>query len=196
MKSVQVSTKSVQSSHCMNDILIETNRLLLCRFTPADGADFSEILTNPEVCYFEPYQPFTHEKALAEAEKLSHDDSFFAVVLKDSGKLIGKLYLHDEEFFGTYELGYTFHQSYWGKGYATESVKALMHYVFTEMNVRRIFSEADVRNVRSCRVLEKLGMRKEGMFLQSASFQSSPDGTPIYSDYCSYALLRSEYLGN
>ena len=71
-----------------------------------------------------------------------------------------------------------------------------MHYAFTEMNVRRIFAEADIQNVRSCRVLEKLGMRREGTFLQSASFQSSPDGMPIYSDYCSYAILRSEYLEN
>ncbi len=71
--------KSVQSSRCMNEILIETNRLLLRRFRPTDGADFAEILTNPEVCYFEPYEPFTYENALAEAEKLSHDESFYAV---------------------------------------------------------------------------------------------------------------------
>ncbi len=178
-----------------SDVRIETERLLLRRFLSSDGVDLAEILTDAEVCYYEPYEVFTQESAIEEAGKLAASDSFFAVILKRERKCIGKLYFHDEKHFDTWELGYTFHRHYWGRGYASEAVQALMRYAFIELRVRRIFAEADVQNVHSCRLLERLGFRKEGIFLQSAAYQSSPDGEPIFSDYCSYAMLREEYKG-
>ncbi len=101
---------------------------------------------------------------------IAHNPAFYAVELKASGKVIGKLYLKNQDFFDSYELGYTFNRNYWGKGYASESAKALMQYAFTELSARRIIAEADIRNTRFCRLLEKLGFRREGVFIQSAAF--------------------------
>ncbi|MBQ8927545.1 MAG: GNAT family N-acetyltransferase [Oscillospiraceae bacterium] len=177
----------------MSNLPIQTKRLCIRRFTPADGTDFSEILTDPEVCFYEPFETFTHQAALIEAEKLAEDGSFYAVELMSERKLIGKLYLKDLEFFGAHELGYTFHRKYWGKGYAAEAASALAAYAFDTLGVRRITAEVDVRNQRSIRLLQRLGMRREGTFLKSAAFKTDAQGEPVWSDYHTYALLREEY---
>lgn len=177
----------------MPEILFETSRLSVRRFSAEDGEAFAAILTDPEVCYFEPYETFSHVDAVMEAAKLAENPEFYAAVRKEDGRLIGKLYLHDAEFFGAFELGYTFLRSVWGQGFASEAVRGLLRYAFEVLDIRRIFAEADVENVRSCRVLERCGFRREALYLQSAAFRKDAGGNPVYGDYCSYALLQSEY---
>ena len=65
----------------MNNI-IETERLIIRRFKSCDAEDFAEILTDEKIVYFEPYDVFSFESAKKEAETLSHNESFYAVVLK------------------------------------------------------------------------------------------------------------------
>lgn len=170
----------------MNNLIIESERLLVRRFMPADGNDFAEILTDPETVYYEPYAVFTQEQAIAEAEKLSHDERFFAVEHQATGRMIGKLYFSNQDFCSTYEIGYTFNRKYWGQGYASEAVRTLMQYAFTEMQISRICAEADVKNKRSCHLLEKLGFRTEGVFLEHER----------ESVYRYYAMLKNEFIRN
>ncbi len=177
----------------MADFILETERLGLRRFEASDGEDFAEILTDEETSYFEPYDTFTYENAVKEAEKLAGDERFFAVILKDTGKLIGKIYFEDKKFFGAWEIGYSFNRKFWGNGYALEAVKGVMNYAFTEMNVRRIYAEADVLNTRSIKLLERAGLRKEGVFVKSAYFQKDKNGEPIWGDFADYAILKDEY---
>ena len=63
------------------DILFATERLKVRKFTPDDWEDLAEILTDKEVTYFEPYETFTREACVQEAENFSKSDEFFAVVL-------------------------------------------------------------------------------------------------------------------
>ena len=65
----------------MSDFEIHTERLLVRRFTPMDGSDFAGILTDPETVYYEPYEVFTREQAVAEAAMLAHNPAFYAVEL-------------------------------------------------------------------------------------------------------------------
>ncbi len=60
----------------MSDFQIDTERLLVRRFTPMDGSDFAEMLTDPETVYYEPYEVLTREQAVAEAAMLSHNPAF------------------------------------------------------------------------------------------------------------------------
>ena len=128
---------------------------------PTDGNDFAEILTDPETVFYEPYEIFTREQAIAEAEKLSHDERFFAVEHRETGKMIGKLYFNNPDCSDTCEIGYTFNRNYWGRGYASEAVKAFIKHAFTEMQVTHICAFANVKNKRSCHLLEKLGFQKK-----------------------------------
>lgn len=177
----------------MEDFIITTERLGLRRFCVEDAEDFAEILTDDVVSYFEPYDTFSREDALKEAANIAGDERFFAVVLRESNKLIGKVYFEDQKFFGTYEIGYSFNRSFWGKGYALEAACGVIKYGFTELNVRRIIAEADVRNTRSLKLLDSAGMRREGVYIKSASFQKDENGEPLYSDYVTFAILRDEW---
>lgn len=180
----------------MQEYLFESERLGIRRFLPDDSEDFAEILTDEITSYFEPYDVFSEEAALKEAEKLAYDERFFAVILKKTGKLIGKIYFENLKFFGSYEIGYSFNRSFWGNGYASEAVRAMFKYAFEKMKVRRIYAEADVRNERSVKLLERVGMRREGTFVKSAYFQKDENGMPVWSDFACFALLSEEFIGN
>ncbi|MBR1529034.1 MAG: hypothetical protein IJ642_07010 [Oscillospiraceae bacterium] len=69
----------------MNNFNLETERLSIRRFLPADGGDLAEILTDYETVFYEPYEPFSEHQAVAEAEKFYQDESFycFYAMLRD-----------------------------------------------------------------------------------------------------------------
>ena len=58
-----------------------------------------------------------------------------------------------------YDLGYRLIKSYWGKGYATESANASLHYAFEELKLKEVFAITDIRNLSSKNVLEKAGLK-------------------------------------
>lgn len=167
--------------------LFSTDRLIIRKFTPDDYADLAEILTDVEVTYFEPYETFTREACVQEAINFSNSDEFYAVVL--DGKVIGKIYFSDKGF-GSYEIGYTFNKAYQGKGYASESIKGMMKYAFSALNVRRIFAQIDTRNIKSIRLVERVGMRKEALHRELFPRKGESD---IYHDFLVYALLKKEF---
>lgn len=175
----------------MNEFVIETDRLLIRKFQADDWKDLAEILTDENVVYYEPYDVFTVEQCKSEAENFSHSDSFYAVVLKSENKVIGKLYFNDNGHYGTYELGYTFNASYQGFGYAKESSAALMRYAFESMGVRKIIAYADSTNERSWRLLEALGMNREGELKAYTFKYRDKNGEPIWQDMLIYAAFTS-----
>ena len=64
------------------------------------------------------------------------------------------------------EIGYSFSKAHWNKGYATEALRTVMDSVFRTLPVNRLEAQHDVRNPASGRVMEKCGMRKEGVLRQ------------------------------
>ena len=168
-----------------------TERLIIRDFRETDGEDLYEYISDEEVVKFEPYKPFSREEAYIEAKRRLGDDRFIAVCLK-SGKLIGNLYFEKGDF-ETWEVGYVFNKAYWGNGYATESLKALMKYAFEELKVRRIIAKCDPNNSNSWRLLERVGMRREGKLLQNVYFFNDENNNPIWKDTYEYALLKTEY---
>ena len=77
---------------------LETDRLIIRRFKADDWEDLYEYLSDPDVVRFEPYEVFNKEQAKEEAASRSKIESFFAVCLKASGKLIGNIYIQQGEF--------------------------------------------------------------------------------------------------
>ena len=173
----------------MNEFVIETDRLLIRKFQADDWKDLAEILTDENVVYYEPYDVFTARQCKSEAENFSHSDSFYAVVLKSENKVIGKLYFNDNGHYGTYELGYTFNAAYQGFGYAKESSAALMRYAFERMGVRKIIASVDTTNERSWRLLEALGMKREGEKKAHTFKHRDKNGKPIWQDMFIYAIF-------
>lgn len=172
---------------------LSTERLIIRRFSENDGEDLYEYFSNPKVLEFEPYQPFTKDEAYREAKRREGDEQFLAVCLK-SGKVIGNLYFSKGDF-ETWEVGYVFNDKYWGNGYASESLLALMEYAFLSLNVRRMIAQCDPKNIPSWKLLERVGMRREGELLQNIFFFTDEHGNPIWKDTYEYAILKAEYMG-
>ncbi|NLW88824.1 MAG: GNAT family N-acetyltransferase [Clostridiaceae bacterium] len=174
---------------------METERLLIRRFMPGDAGGLFEYLSREAVVRYEPYSVFTREQAEVEAMRRAGDPNFLAVCLRDSGRLIGNLYLAPGEF-DTWELGYVFHDGYQGKGYATEAARAVTDELFESGKARRIVAMCNPENTASWRILERLGMRREGHFREKVWFRKDSDGFPIWQDTYAYAILRSEWEKN
>jgi len=174
---------------------METERLLIRRFTSEDGEALFEYLSREAVVRYEPYGVFTREQAQAEAERRAGDPNFLAVCLRDSGRLIGNLYLAPGDF-ETWELGYVFHDGYQGRGYATEAARAVTDELFESGKARRIVAMCNPENTASWRLLERLGMRREGHLRENIWFCKDSDGLPIWKDTYAYAILRSEWEEN
>jgi RimJ/RimL family protein N-acetyltransferase len=149
-------------------------------------------LSDEEVVKFEPYDTYSEKQAIEEAINRQNNESFYAVCLKESGKLIGNLFFSKGDF-DTWELGYVFNRSYQGNGYATESSEALIDYAFTNLEARRIIAMCSPKNEHSWKLLERLHMRREGLLLQNVYFKKDLNGEPIWFDTYEYAILKSEW---
>lgn len=107
---------------------IETERLILRRFSGDDLQDLYEYLSDEEVVRFEPYRPMDRAEAESTLIWRIATEEMIAVVLKSSGKLIGNVYLGKRDFEAR-ELGFVFNRRFWGQGYAQESCQAVMQQV-------------------------------------------------------------------
>jgi len=172
---------------------METTRLIIRPFTPADADDLYAYLSREQVVRYEPYPPFTREQAEAEAIRRAGDPNFLAVVPKENDCVIGNLYFAPGDF-DTWELGYVFHDEYWGCGYATEACRALLREAFTQRNVRRVIAMCNPENTASWRLMERLGMRREGHLRKNIWFRCDEMGKPVWQDTFEYAILREEFV--
>ncbi|MCL2501156.1 MAG: GNAT family N-acetyltransferase [Defluviitaleaceae bacterium] len=172
---------------------METERLLLRRFTRDDWRDLHEYLSQEVVVKYEPYEIFSEDAAKQEAAKRAGNDSFWAVCLKDNGKVIGNIYLSKQEL-DTWSLGYVFNANYQGMGYAAEAAQAIIDAAFRNENARRIIAMCNPLNKPSWKLLERLGMRREGHLLQNIYFKKDNNGCPIWQDTYEYGILVAEWF--
>jgi RimJ/RimL family protein N-acetyltransferase len=177
------------------NMLIETDRLVIRRFSSSDWKDIYEYLSQEQVVKYEPYGVLTDFECKKEAAIRSRNEAFLAVCLKDSGKLIGNLYFSEQEpkNFATRELGYVFNPLYYGKGYATESSRAIIDYGFNTLMVRRVVAMCNPENISSWKLLERLKMRREGHLLKNIYFKVDENGEPIWIDTYEYGILADEW---
>lgn len=169
---------------------VETERLILRRYKEDDLQDLYEYLSNPKVVEHEPYKAMTMEEVKGNLEWRISTDEMIAVELKETGKMIGNVYLGKRDF-DSLEIGYVFHEDYWKKGYAKESCKKLMEVAF-QNGVHRIYAECDPLNENSWKLLENLGFEREAHFKKNVYFWKDEQNQPIWKDTYVYAVLNGE----
>lgn len=86
------------------------------------------------------------------------------------------------------EIWYKYFPQYWGKGFASETVKALLDFGFYDLQLHRIEAGCAVDNVGSIKVLEKSGFINEGRQRKTLNLNSG------WSDHFDFGILRSEHL--
>lgn len=167
---------------------LETKRLLIRDFTMEDADDLWEIfrdaVTMEHICPYTEQETWDFLRAFC-VERTP--PGAFAAVKKDSGRLIGYLLCNQIDEPGIYELGWIFHRSVWRQGYAYEAVSELMDHLFHVQKVHKVVAETEDA-VRSLPLMEKLGMRREGVFRKHCLGR---DGQ--WRDLYWYGLLRDEY---
>jgi RimJ/RimL family protein N-acetyltransferase len=174
---------------------LQTARLLIRRFQAQDWRDLHEYLSQKEVLTYEPGNESDEEECQRLALERSQRNDFWAVCLRESGKLIGHVYFSQQEpqAFLTWEIGYIFNPTYYGQGYATEACRALLRYGFIQLGAHRIIALCNPENTASWRLLERLSMRREGYFKKKAFFRTTDDGLPLWHDAYEYAILEEEW---
>jgi [ribosomal protein S5]-alanine N-acetyltransferase len=104
-----------------------------------------------------------------------------AVTLRENGALIGNCGIRLEKSGSRVgDIGYEFSPDYWGKGYATEAASEIVRFGFEELGLHRIWSWCIAENVGSWRVMEKLGMRREGFLRENEYFKGRWWNTLMY----------------
>lgn len=79
-------------------------------------------------------------------------------------------------------------KEFYGNGYGTESLIAMTKFCFENTELQRIWAEVDVRNIASCRILEKVGYMREGFIRQGKMVNT-------WCDYFIYGILSSDFIG-
>ena len=120
---------------------------------------------------------------------LEKDSNWIYNVLVDSDtdKVIGTIQLAIDEANQSAEINFIIHPNYWGNGVATDIAKTIIKYGFKVLKLNRIGASIDSRNIAAGIVLEKLGMKREGVLRKDQLVQD------VYRDTLIYGLLRSEY---
>ena len=145
---------------------LTTKRLLLRDFEAEDWRAVQEYAADPEAVRYRPFGPCTEEETqtvIQEAARqihLTHRNLYdLAIVLAGSNRLIGGCDIGLlREDASEASVGYGLSRVYWGQGYATEAVRALLALGFAELGVERISADVEPANPASVRVLEKAGM--------------------------------------
>ena len=174
---------------------LETTRLRLRRFTDADLALFMAYRNDPEVARYQSWEGITASEARAffqEQQKVQPGmpDQWFqiAIELKETGTLVGDCALKVEEYDERQaEIGYTLARAYQGLGVASEAVSRVLDYAFLTLGLHRVIAITDCENRASITLLERLGLRREGHFLQNVWFKGK------WADEYLYAMLQEEW---
>ena len=174
------------------EIYIETERIIIRNFKQKDAEGLLEYLSHPRVNCFAGDRLCSREAAWAYMQYSPKDMLRYAVSLKKDDFIIGDVFaLRENE--DTYNVGWHFNKRFEGKGLACEAAAGLLDYLFREAGARRIYGFVEDDNIRSKRLCERLGMRREGCFKEFVTFVNNPDGSPKYEDTCVYAILEKEW---
>ena len=176
--------------------MLSTERLIIRPFSDNDYNDLYEYLSLEEIHQYEPGTPISLEESRIITAERAKGSDFWAVTLTGNKKLIGHISLLQIEpkHFLTWEIGYIFNPAFHNKGYASEAAYAMITYAFTELGAHRVIGHCNPDNIPSWRVLEKCGMRKEGLLRKNAYFRKDKDGKPEWTDTYEYAMLAEDFL--
>ncbi len=182
----------------LDDWLMEapllTERLLLRPISPADKAAVlryvgHELIAATTLNIPHPYPPEAFEQFLAataeaRAAGLAH---LFVLIRRADDELVGQMGLHIEPRHRRAELGYWIGVPHWGQGYATEAARRLVDWGFGALGLNRIYATHFAENPASGRVMQKAGMRHEGVLRQHVFRFDRP------RDLVCYGILREEW---
>lgn len=155
-------------------MILETKRLIIRPITVDDKDEVFKYRSDRETNKYQGWIPTTVgdvEIFIGKVSKQFNEPETwfqFVVVERETQKIVGDLGVH---FFDSHnkqvEIGCTLSKAFQNKGYATESVKRVVDYLFKELNKHRIITSIDPENKNAIGLVERIGFRKEAHFIES-----------------------------
>jgi ribosomal-protein-alanine N-acetyltransferase len=174
---------------------LETTRLILRKATSRDIPDIFIYSSDVEVTRYlrwGPHQTLTETENYIQGvlnEYREGKDGPWMIELKQSYTVIGHIHLMDISLqHSKTQVGFVSARAYWNKGIMTEALKAVLEYAFTGIGLNRIEGLCISANRAAARVLEKVGMMKEGELRDYLNQKGA------FWDFSIYAILRDEFL--
>jgi RimJ/RimL family protein N-acetyltransferase len=149
-------------------VAMQTERLILRELMAEDAQALNAVDAHPDVARWLGFTASlddsrSYVESVMRDARESPRQYTLAIVTKADNRLIGRCgFDRGGPHLAEGALGYSLHRDHWGQGYMTEAIRALIGFGFAEVKLHRIMAEADPRNVGSWRVMEKVGMRREG----------------------------------
>jgi RimJ/RimL family protein N-acetyltransferase len=173
---------------------LETERLILRPFTPADAPTVRELAGLPEVAATTLNIPHPYPAGLAEqwigrhAEGAANGEIYtFAIARRADGQLLGGIGIGGGGAHKRAEIGYWLGVRYWNRGYTSEAARRVVAFGFEQLGLNRIQSTHFPRNPASGRVMQKAGMTYEGV---QRGYLLKGD---TFEDVAMYAILRADW---
>ncbi|MCM3710217.1 GNAT family N-acetyltransferase [Sporosarcina luteola] len=174
---------------------LRSERVILREMEENDWIDVHKYASQEKVCQYQPWGPNSEQESkdfvkqvLRDARKEPRSRFVFAVIVKESREMVGAGEINIRDFSNRVgEIAYIMNPQYWGKGLATEVAKLLIAHGFSDLHLHRIFATCDPRNIGSLKVLEKVGMLKEGKLREDLLIK---DG---WRDSLLYSILEQEW---
>lgn len=175
---------------------LETDRLFLRPLDAPDIMAFSAYRSDPDIARYQGWgTPFTEEQAAEFIEQMKAVTPGeigqwlqLGMELKNGGTLIGDVAFQIiKDSHRQAEIGMTLAASHHGKGYGTEAVTNLVAYLFDELQVHRIIANCDPENLPAHRLLERVGFRREGCFVESLWYKG------YWASELWFAILEREW---
>lgn len=171
---------------------IETERLALRKPRLEDAPEiFTAYAQDPEVTRYLTWRPHKNleETYQIVRQMLKHWEAGsaypYAMTRRDSDVILGMIALHPEGF--KLAVGYVLARAHWGKGYVPEAARALIDWALNQPAIFRVYATTDVENLASRRVLEKIGMQREGILRK---YIIHPNLSAIPRDSYMYAITK------
>lgn len=173
---------------------LRTPRLILREWREEDFAFSYALATDPEVMRYASREPVDAEavrrllgRRIATTMMQPRTHFGLAVTLAETGEVIGRcgLYLTDDPRVAW--ISYELQRDQWGHGYMPEAVTALLRLGFEELQLHRVYAECHPDNRASYRLMEKVGMRREG-YLRASHWEHDE-----WWDVLLYAILEQDW---
>ena len=174
---------------------LRTERLDIRPLSVNDASRHHAIFSNPDVVRYLYEEPMDEATAMEHLLRRSGVDlptegnwMNLGVEVRGAGLLIGELGVANiSQVHHHYEVGYVFDPAYSGHGYATEATETMVELAFSALGAHRVSARLDARNASSSRLLERLGMRREGHLIENEFVKGE------WTDEAIYAVLAREW---
>lgn len=172
--------------------LITTERLVLRLFQQSDAEGVTKLCNNYNIFKNTLYLPYPYSIEDARSWIEHHLENFnanksyeFAITDRETGDLYGAIALTNNPRFNHGEMAYWIGEEYWGHGYATEASGAIVQFAFDEKKYHKVFARYFQSNPASGRVMEKVGMKKEGVLIDHVRKENR------YENLVCYGIVNS-----